>query len=43
MGILLSVLFGAFPDNGVVTFALVFTSSACAGLCRAQTRWQDER
>jgi hypothetical protein len=41
-GMLLSILFGAFPDSGVATFALIFTSSICAGLCRAQTRWLEE-
>ena len=40
-GLLLAMLFGAFPDSGVATFALVSTAAVCAGLCRAQTRWED--
>jgi len=40
MGMLFSVLFRAFPESGIVTFALVFTSAVCARLCRMQTRWR---
>jgi putative flippase GtrA len=38
-GWLLALLFGAFPESGIGTFALVSTSAASAGLCRAQTKW----
>jgi hypothetical protein len=40
LGFGLAMMFGAPPDGGPVTFALVFTSAACAGLCRARTRWE---
>lgn len=42
-GLLLAILFGAFPGSGVASFALVSTSALCAGLCRAQTRWETDR
>jgi hypothetical protein len=41
LGFGLAVLFGAFPDSAATTFALVSTSSLCAGLCRARIRWED--
>ena len=41
LGFLLALLFGAAPESGVGTFALVSTSAVCAGLCRWQTRWED--
>jgi len=40
-GLLLAFLFRALPDNGIASFAVIFTSAVCAGLCRAQTRWHD--
>lgn len=39
VGWLLALLFGGIPDGGIGTFALVATSAASAGLCRAQTKW----
>jgi hypothetical protein len=41
LGFGLAILFGAFPDSGTATFALVLTSAICAGICRARIRWED--
>lgn len=40
-GLLLAIVFGGSSDSGIWTFATVSTSTVCAALCRAQTRWED--
>lgn len=41
LGLLFAIVFGAFDGSIPVALALIATSAASAGLCRARIRWED--